>query len=120
MGAQSLVVGDRKEERGRSYAAGISPHTGYVTVDALGRESLKSAVGQVDAVINTVRQTDPIIQEVCTEQGIPCSDIVPDPELADKAVSRNLDGIVSAGLIPGLSGLMAREVLAVAEAGWRV
>jgi hypothetical protein len=59
------------------------------------------------------------VQAVCTERGIHSVDIVPDTPLARSVFAdtlsdtegKRLSGVVAAGLIPGLSGLMARHVI---------
>lgn len=119
LGPQALVVGDHNLARGRDYAGSISESAGAAEVDISDRRSVERATDNVDAVIIAVRQSDPVVQAVCTERGIHSVDIVPDTPLARSVFAaslpdtglKRLSGVVAAGLIPGLSGLMARHVI---------
>ena len=130
LGPDALVVGDHKPERGREFAAAIGPGVRSVTVDVHRRETIERALDQtgaapgasgtgeaarVGAVIVSARQREPNVQVVCTNRGIHSVDIVPGTPATNAAVP-GLCGLVSAGLIPGLSGLMARHVIEQAAA----
>jgi saccharopine dehydrogenase-like NADP-dependent oxidoreductase len=133
LGPEALVVGDYRLVRGWAFARSISKSTGATEIDIRDRRSVERATENVDAVIVAVRQGEPVVQSVCTERGIHSVDIVPDTPLARSVfpsdherddggpdgrhlsqvveVGQNLSGVVAAGLIPGLSGLMARHVI---------
>jgi hypothetical protein len=119
LGPGSLVVGDYDPARGREYARSISGSVDTVELDVHDRGTVDRGTDGVDAVIVAVRQFEPVVQTVCTEKGIPSVDIVPDTPLAASLFSpheahpewERLSGVVAAGLIPGLSGLMARHVI---------
>jgi len=131
VGDDALVVGDYNAERGRTFARSLSDQAGFAVADVHDRSSIEEATDEVDAVIVAVRQVKPHVQAVCTDRGIPSVDIVPDTPLARSifspttaeaadgrmSSSRRLSGMVAAGLIPGLSGLMARQVIEEARRG---
>ena len=118
-GPQALVVGDYNLPRGRDFARNLPGSVATAEVDINNRVSVERATEGVNAVIVAVRQSRPVVQTVCTERGIHSVDIVPDTPLAQSVFvselpgsgERRLSGVVAAGLIPGLSGLMARQVI---------
>ncbi|TVQ96685.1 MAG: NAD-dependent epimerase/dehydratase family protein [Spirochaetaceae bacterium] len=113
LGPDALVVGDHKPERGREFAVSFGPGVRSVAVDVDRREAVEQALDEaatVGAVIVTARQREPNVQIVCTNRGIHSVDIVPDTPAINSTV-HGLCGLVAAGLIPGLSGLMAHHVL---------
>ncbi len=130
LGPQELVVGDYNLDRGRQFAGSISESCDVAELDVSDRQSVEQATEGADAVIIAVRQVAPVVQTVCTERGIHSVDIVPDTPLvrsifppgrsdfgqlgdgmSRRAEEHQLSGVVAAGLIPGLSGLMARRVI---------
>ncbi|TVR72793.1 MAG: NAD-dependent epimerase/dehydratase family protein [Spirochaetaceae bacterium] len=125
LGPRALVVGDYNLDRGRDFSRSISESAGVAELDVSDRRSVERATEGVDAVIVAVRQLEPVVQAVCTERGIHSVDIVPDTPLARSVFSpvhgdfrsaggagmNPLSGVVGAGLIPGLSGLMARHMI---------
>lgn len=125
LGPQALVVGDYNLARGSEFARSLSESAGAAELDVSDRQSVERAAVGVDAVIVAVRQLEPVVQAVCTRRGIHSVDIVPDTPLARSIFSTEhsdfgrsgsagespLSGLVAAGLIPGLSGLMARHVI---------
>lgn len=118
LGPDALVVGDHKPERGREFAAALGPGVRSVAVDVDRRETIEQALDEaapIGAVIVSARQREPNVQVVCTDRGIHSVDIVPGTPATNAAVP-GLCGLVSAGLIPGLSGLMARHVIEQAAA----
>lgn len=113
LGAAALVVGDHKPERGEAFARTFDPQVRTTMVDVHNRESVARALDQMhqgDAVIITVRQETALVQELCTLRGIHSVDIVPDMPLMHLEQGA-LCGVVAAGFIPGLSGLMAKAVV---------
>ncbi|TVR85123.1 MAG: hypothetical protein EA428_16315 [Spirochaetaceae bacterium] len=119
LGPQALVVGDYKLPRAREFARSIAESVEVAAVDVRDPDSVSRATEGVDAVIVAVRQFEALVQTVCTERGIHSVDIVPDTPLARSVLAselpgsggRQLSGVVAAGLIPGLSGLMVRQVI---------
>ncbi len=122
MGPEALVVGDYNHDRGREFArhvsAGVGGSAAATVVDVHDHRSVEHAVAGVDAVIVTVRQIEPNVQIASTARGIHSVDVVPDTPLAQAVfqVDSPYSGVVAAGLIPGLSGLMARQVMEEATA----
>lgn len=118
-GPASLVVGDYIPDRGQEYAKALGGEVSSARVDVSDKASVEKAVaGGLDAIIVTVQQADPIVQSVCLSRGIPCLDVTVDVDFLEKA--RRLDSrteaggaasIIMAGLIPGLSGVMARHLV---------
>ena len=84
LGADALVVGDHNAERGAVFAGALDSRVRSFRVDVHSRESIAHALDQLDggdAVIVTVRQATPMVQELCTARGIHSVDIVPDTPL---------------------------------------
>lgn len=124
LGADALVVGARDLDRGRSLARALGDAVRAVSLDVGDAASIERAVDGVDAVVIAVRQTEHHIQDVCTRLGVHSVDIVPDTPLERAArgglrsgdAGTHLSGLVAAGLIPGLSGLLAKHALEAAKA----
>ncbi len=118
-GPTSLVVGDYRPDRGQQYARALGGEVSSECVDIADRASLEKAMtGGPDAVIVAVQQTEPLVQSVCLTRGIPCLDVTVSADFLEKA--RRLDSlpeaghaasIIMAGLIPGLSGMMAKHLV---------
>jgi len=106
LGVESLIVGDYNQQRGVEYVAQNHRGARSCRVDVRDRASVASAVQEADAVILAARQPGPVVQAVCTDLNRHSIDIVPDTPL-----DPTLRGVVAAGLIPGLSGLLARETI---------
>ena len=115
-GAKSLIVGDYKINRGKSYAKFLGDNVKARLTDVGIRESIAEAVKNTHAVIVTAHQKEPVVQSICVEQRIPCLDITVFPEfigrvrsLEARARSSGTPLIAAAGFIPGLSGIMICE-----------
>lgn len=128
LGADALVVGDHNAARGAAFAGALDRRVRSCQMDVHNRESIAHALDQLDggdAVIVTVRQATPMVQELCTARGIHSVDIVPDTPLlrpappvrpapsgeGGTAERGALCGVGAAGFIPGLSGLMAKAAI---------
>ena len=125
LGVEALVVGDHKPDRGQAFATALDPLVDFCWVDVQDQNSMAQSLDKLhegDAVIVTVRQATPMVQELCTARGIHSVDIVPNTplmnaRLAGKEPRTKLSGVGAAGFIPGLSGLMAKAAIeqAIAE-----
>ncbi len=119
-GVESIVLSDYKPNRleaqreGVGTRFGISPST--EVIDIRSPESIRRGLDTVDLVIVATQQIDPLIQCQCIAQGIDSIDLSVDPRFIEKALALNatIDNrsthIVTGGLFPGLSGILASEV----------
>ena len=85
-------------------------------VNARERESLRNALAGVDVVVVTLKQPAPLIQEVCTEAGIPSLDVAVFGEHVRKvralpSIASGSPSLLLAGFFPGLSGILVNEVI---------
>ena len=96
----------------------LSRKTGGIPrqVNARDRESMRNALTDVDAVVVTMKQPAPLIQEVCMEAGIPSLDVAVFGEHVKKvrALPSTASGapcLLLAGFFPGLSGILVNEAI---------
>jgi saccharopine dehydrogenase-like NADP-dependent oxidoreductase len=123
-GADALIVGDYKAERGTatvhrlSTAAATSHGTpiSFRQVDVGNFESIKRGLKGATAVIVAVAQQKPLVQMACIEAGIPCLDVTVQPAfvaqvkaLDAQAKAARVGSLVLTGLYPGIAGVMAKE-----------
>lgn len=84
--------------------------------DITDPRSITEALAQADAVVVAVAQTEPQIQRVCAQRGIPCVDVTVSTELLDAAAESLSEtsppSVLMCGLFPGLSGILARHTAA--------
>lgn len=112
-----VIVSDYKVDRGRKTAA-LIPDGEFRQADARNRESIRSALFGVDAVIVVAKQEKPLVQQVCIECNVACVDVTTEAAFVSKLReldSPNTASIVMAGFIPGLSGLMVKEAVETME-----
>lgn len=118
IGADTLIVGDYKHERGASFAVQLGAEVSVRTTDIRDRDGIRKALCGVSAVIVAVQQDEPLIQQECLHQQIPCLDIA--VHLAHFEKVNTLDtelhaqstlSICMAGLFPGISGMMAKHLI---------
>ena len=113
LGKGSLIVGDYKPERGQILADSLGAEFRRTDVLTLDEKALDGA----DAVVVAMPQSEPRVQAACIERRIACFDIASiTGEFAAKV--ETLDGpaqstgtliVVTAGLIPGLSGVIVKR-----------
>ena len=112
LGAGSVVVGDRVADRGARWASELGDRARTAHIDIRDMTSVSRAIEGLDGVIVAAPQTALLVQEVCTNFAIPCIDIVPDSARLTTQAPKGTIGVVAAGLIPGLSGIMAATLAA--------
>ncbi|PSK81015.1 saccharopine dehydrogenase-like protein [Murinocardiopsis flavida] len=115
----TVVVGDRRESRGRETAAGLGGRARSVVMDVADDESVRTGLRGADLVIVAVGQSKPRVQDACIQLGVPCVDVTTDAEVVARVVERDDEArrskvalVVMAGLFPGLSGLLAQQAAA--------
>ena len=128
----SVSVGCRtRESYDAARRAGVVPDdgsVGYVPVDLDGGDGgLLAAVEGCGLVVHTAGpfqgRRDPALLRCCVERGVPYVDVCDEYELGEaakelmgRAVERGVPAVVSAGIWPGVSALMAAEARGQLEA----
>jgi len=131
-GRARVVLGGRSRERA---AEASSRHPAlasatFVEVDVLDKASVKRAIEGADLVINTAgpfqRRESCAALEAAIECGVKYLDVCDDAsygaaakKLSDKAKNAGVAAITCAGIYPGVSNLMARDVLESMKAEYR-
>ena len=138
-GADALIVGDYKPERGEQTASGLGTATSaalstgtsaalstgvsFIQADINNPDSLRAALRErVTAVIVAVAQQTPYAQIACIEAGIPCLDVTVQPQfiaqvkgLDAQAKAADVSSLILTGLYPGIAGVMAKEAAAALD-----
>ncbi|CAL1409664.1 unnamed protein product [Linum trigynum] len=121
----SIAVGDRNREKGAAMVAILGRNSSFVEVDFENVESLEAALNGVDLVVHTAgpfQQTDKCaVLEAAIETKTAYVDVCDDTNYAlraksfkDKAVAAGIPAITTGGIYPGVSNLMAAELVRVA------
>ncbi|CAI0450212.1 unnamed protein product [Linum tenue] len=121
----SIAVGGRNREKGAAMVATLGRNSSFVEVDFENAESLKAALDGVDLVVHAAgpfQQTEkcPVL-EAAIETKTAYLDVCDDTNYAlraktfkDKAVAAGIPAITTGGIYPGVSNLMAAELVRVA------
>ncbi|CAI0546800.1 unnamed protein product [Linum tenue] len=121
----SIAVGDRNREKGAAMVATLGRNSSLVEVDFENVESLEAALDGADLVVHTAgpfQQTDKCaVLEAAIETKTAYVDVCDDTNFAlraksfkDKAVAAGIPAITAGGIYPGVSNLMAAELVRVA------
>ncbi len=120
-GIDSLCLSDYKPERlkilrkhlGKTY--GKAPESRVIDITSL--KSIRHGIEAIDYVLVPASQKQPLVQEICIENGIICIDLSVSEKFIDnvlklqaKACQANSLLLVAAGLFPGLSGIIAKQL----------
>ena len=113
-----LVVGGRNMEPAQQLARSLGHGVGAVRIDVNDAHSVQEAIAGVGVVISCVRQgAVPHLLEAAVAQGCGYTDMAPmsirrppvPRALREQAVATGARVIVGAGLVPGLSNMLARQ-----------
>ncbi|KAL5566679.1 hypothetical protein UlMin_029843 [Ulmus minor] len=121
-----LVIGGRNREKGAAVVDTIGGNSEFSEVDIDNPKSLEAALSGVDLVVHTAgpfQQTEkcPVL-EVALKTKTAYVDVCDDTNHAfraksfnDKAVAANIPAIISGGIYPGVSNVMAAELVRAAR-----
>jgi saccharopine dehydrogenase-like NADP-dependent oxidoreductase len=120
-GAKSVIISDYKPDRLKKYKQEIDEK--YNTnirsrvIDISSADEVDNGVKDVAFVVVPVAQREPLVQRVCIKNKVTCIDLSVSKQFIDQVI--HLDGsakenaslcLVAAGLFPGLSGILAKNV----------
>jgi saccharopine dehydrogenase-like NADP-dependent oxidoreductase len=119
-GVANIVLADykvkrlafQKEQIGTQY--GIKPLTRIVNIHS--SQSVVNGLKDIELVIIAIQQHEPLIQKYCIERGISSIDVSVNPQFLEKVLSLNASieknsvQIITGGLFPGLSGILAKQI----------
>ncbi|KAL5567079.1 hypothetical protein UlMin_030243 [Ulmus minor] len=121
-----LVIGGRNREKGAAVVDTIGGNSEFSEVDIDNPKSLEAALSGVDLVVHAAgpfQQTEkcPVL-EVALKTKTAYVDVCDDTNHAfraksfnDKAVAANIPAIISGGIYPGVSNVMAAELVRAAR-----
>lgn len=117
---QVLVAG-RRRAVGEAFAQSLGPKAQFVAVDLDDRASMLSAMRGADLVINTAgpfQMAEPRVLDAALEAGVHYADVADDigfskraKKLHQRALDKGVSAITTGGVFPGLSNVMAGELI---------
>lgn len=114
----SLVVSDYKADRGKNTAVSLGEQVQFRLLDITHKESIEQAVCDIDLVIVSAKQQQPLIQHACIKHQVRCIDVTvfydfvcETRSLHYDAVNNEIGSIVMSGFFPGLSGLIVKKAV---------
>lgn len=112
---QHIVVGDYKLERGEQ-TVGKLPNASAAYVDSKNASSIEQLVKSEPAcVVVAVKQEEPLIQKLCSQNNVSCVDITTFSTFTNKVEQqlpeKTSASIVMAGFFPGMSGIAVKQVI---------
>ncbi|XP_042513376.1 uncharacterized protein LOC122088245 isoform X2 [Macadamia integrifolia] len=121
-----IVVGGRNREKGAALVAKLGKNSEFVEVDIENVRALEAALNGVDLVIHTAgpfQQAEKCtVLEAAIDTKIAYLDVCDDTSYAwgaksfhKKAVAANIPAITTAGIYPGVSNVMAAELVRAAK-----
>ncbi len=118
LGAHVLVVGDYQQERGATFATQLGSEVSARVVNIRNQDSISNSLKGISAVIVAVEQDEPLVQHECMHQQIPCFDVSVHLAFVEQVYAldaelraQNTLSLIMAGLFPGLSGIMAQQLI---------
>ncbi|KAJ7298019.1 hypothetical protein O6H91_Y021600 [Diphasiastrum complanatum] len=123
-----LVIAGRNREKGEALVAELGERTKYLAIDIEDESSLRSVLDDADLVIHAAgpfqRREKCSVLEAAIHSKVSYVDVCDDLQYAQrakqlhaKAVASNVSAIVSAGIYPGVSNIMAAELVRSAITG---
>ncbi|APU12757.1 Saccharopine dehydrogenase [Actinoalloteichus sp. GBA129-24] len=113
-----LLIGTRRVGGAAGLARDLGPPARSVPLDVRDPASIRRVADGADVVIVAVAQDAPLVQQVCLDLGVHSVDVGVGADVAEQvramdrqAVDAGLAAVAMAGLFPGLSGLLVREVV---------
>ncbi|WP_194972586.1 saccharopine dehydrogenase NADP-binding domain-containing protein [Aquiflexum lacus] len=119
-GISQIIISDYKEKRilkqESQFASkfGQSPLSRVIDINSI--ESIKKGIYDVALVVVAIQQKNPNIQKLCLEKGINSIEVSVNPGFIEKVLDLNSVEnhsslqIITGGLFPGLSGILAKEI----------
>jgi saccharopine dehydrogenase-like NADP-dependent oxidoreductase len=119
-GVENLVISDYEKNRLSRKMEQICGQFGKEpnsrVIDVNSEDSVRKGLNSIGIVILAIQQNEPLIQRLCLEYNIPSIDVSVNPKFISKALSLNKQTtnqslqLITAGLFPGLSGILAKEI----------
>lgn len=121
-----VIVGGRNRERGAAMVTTLGGNSEFVEVNIDNVKSLEAALNDVDLVVNTAgpfqRAERCTVLEAAIDTKTAYLDVCDDTSYAwrakslhNKAVAANIPAITTGGIYPGVSNVMAAELVRVAR-----
>ncbi|GMI94629.1 hypothetical protein like AT1G50450 [Hibiscus trionum] len=121
-----IVVGGRNREKGASMVATLGKNSEFAEVDVNNKDSLEAALSDVDLVVHAAgpfqQAQKCTVLEAAIETKTAYLDVCDDTSYAfraksfkDRAVSANIPAITTGGIYPGVSNVMAAELVRAAR-----
>ncbi|XP_022152949.1 uncharacterized protein LOC111020567 isoform X2 [Momordica charantia] len=121
-----IVIGGRNREKGAAMVATLGGNSRFVEVDVENVKSLEAALRDVDLVVHTAgpfQQTKKCtVLEASIDTKTAYVDVCDDTNyswnakaLKNKAIDANIPAITTAGIYPGVSNVMAAELVRAAR-----
>uniref|UniRef100_A0A2P2LG92 Saccharopine dehydrogenase NADP binding domain-containing protein n=1 Tax=Rhizophora mucronata TaxID=61149 RepID=A0A2P2LG92_RHIMU len=121
-----IVVGGRNREKGAAMVANLGKNSGFAEVDINNVDSLEAALSDVDLVVHAAgpfQQAEKCtVLEAAIETKTAYVDVCDDTSYAyraksfmDKALAANIPAITTGGIYPGVSNVMAAELVRAAR-----
>lgn len=110
----TLIATDYKVDRGKKTAISVSKNVIFRPLDVSKKENINNVVKDVDVVIVAIKQSEPLVQEVCTNKNILCIDVTPYANFVASIQAMNKSkspSVAMSGFFPGLSGVLAKEAI---------
>jgi len=116
-----VLVAGRRRAVGEAFAQSLGPRARFVPVDLDDRASMLSAMRGADLVINTAgpfQMAEPRVLDASIEAGVHYADVCDDigfskraKQLHARALEKGVAAITTGGVFPGLSNVMAGEMI---------
>ncbi|KAE8687179.1 Saccharopine dehydrogenase isoform 2 [Hibiscus syriacus] len=121
-----IVVGGRNREKGASMVATLGKNSEFAEVDVNNKDSLEAALSDADLVVHAAgpfqQAQKCTVLEAAIETQTAYLDVCDDTSYAfrakslkDRAVSANIQAITTGGIYPGVSNVMAAELVRAAR-----
>ncbi|KAK8661088.1 hypothetical protein V6N13_051989 [Hibiscus sabdariffa] len=121
-----IVVGGRNREKGASMVATLGKNSEFAEIDVNNKDSLEAALSDVDLVVHAAgpfqQAQKCTVLEAAIETQTAYLDVCDDTSYAfraksfkDRAVSANITAITTGGIYPGVSNVMAAELVRAAR-----
>ncbi|XP_021899228.1 uncharacterized protein LOC110815653 isoform X1 [Carica papaya] len=121
-----VIIGGRNREKGDAMAAKLGKNSEFAEVNIDEVESLKTALSEADLVVHTAgpfQQAEKCtVLEAAIETKTAYIDVCDDTSYAfraksfkDRAIAANIPAITTGGIYPGVSNVMAAELVRVAR-----
>ncbi|CAM0146098.1 unnamed protein product [Urochloa decumbens] len=122
----SILIGDKNREKGKSFAAKLGEQSEFVQVDTSNASMLEKALQGVDLVVHTAgpfqRAEECTVLQAAISTKTAYVDVCDDTDYSwrakgfhEEAKSAGVPAITTAGIYPGVSNVMAAELVNAAR-----